>query len=260
MGVINITPDSFHPESRHQTIDSAIQKGLELEKYGADILDIGGESTRPGSDPVDSDTEQKRIIPVIETLSKNTQVPISVDTYKASVAKMALMAGASMVNDISALTADTAMGDLIRDTGVPVVLMHMKGDPKTMQHNPVYKNVVREIGDYLLSRALVAEKNGISPENIILDPGIGFGKRLEDNLLLIKGFSVYINNRYPVLIGHSRKRFIGSILGEPETTNRLYGSLGAAAAAIFYGATFLRVHDVKETREMAKVLVAIQKE
>jgi dihydropteroate synthase len=258
IGILNITPDSFHAGSRTPELDQALAQAQKLFSDGADILDIGGESTRPGSDPMDESIELARVIPVVRALGKRISAPLSIDTCKSKVAEQAIKEGAAMLNDITALSHDPAMADLARAAKVPVVLMHMQGDPKTMQENPSYDDPVREVGDFLLARAAFAEKKGILPENIILDPGIGFGKRTEDNLALIRGFADYIRGRYPVLIGHSRKRFIGTLISRPDTGDRLFGSLGAAAAAVRHGAAFLRVHDVRETREMLTVALAVE--
>jgi len=258
VGILNITPDSFHAGSRTPDKDAALAQALKMADEGVDIIDIGGESTRPGSDPVDASTELARVIPVVRALNGKVAVPLSIDTCKSKVAEEAIKEGAAMLNDITALAGDPAMADLARAAKVPVVLMHMPGSPKTMQDNPSYDDPVREVGDFLLARAAFAEKKGILPENIILDPGIGFGKRISDNLALIRGFADYIRGRYPVLIGHSRKRFIGTLINRPETADRLSGSLGAAAAAVRHGATFLRVHDVRETREMLTVALAVE--
>jgi dihydropteroate synthase len=257
LGILNITPDSFYNGNRYMVSEKAIDRARQLEKEGADIIDVGGESTRPGSNPVSLEEELQRVIPVIRAIIQSCRIPVSIDTNKSAVAAQALDAGAALINDISALTFDDKMAELAAGSHVPVILMHMQETPKTMQKNPYYHDVVQEIGDYLLNRAAFAEKKGIRPENIILDPGIGFGKRLEDNIRLVRDFPKYINHRYPVLIGHSRKRFIGSLLDRENTRDRLFGSLGAAAAAVHSGADFLRVHDVLETRELLEVIFKI---
>ncbi|OGJ89479.1 MAG: dihydropteroate synthase [Candidatus Raymondbacteria bacterium RifOxyC12_full_50_8] len=253
VGILNATPDSFYDNGSHEMSDDCAARIQVLAREGADIIDIGGESSRPGSRPVDESIELARVLPAIAMAVKTSTIPVSIDTCKASVAAQALRAGAVMVNDISALRADPRMTDLVREARVPVVLMHIQGTPATMQDNPLYTDPVREVSDFLLSRAATAEQEGIAAENIILDPGIGFGKRLEDNLLLLKGFCAYINNRYPVLIGHSRKSFIGAVLNRPKPAGRLFGSIGAALAAVQNGAAFLRVHDVQATRDALAV-------
>jgi dihydropteroate synthase len=258
-GIVNVTPDSFYDKGRHYSPEDAVARATALEADGADLLDVGGESTRPGSDPLPEDEELRRVIPVIHAITLRASVPVSIDTTKSAVARAALDAGAALINDVSGMTHDPAMRDLAASAGVPVVLMHMPGTPKTMQDNPHYEDAVREVGDWLLLRAAEAERAGIPAEQIILDPGIGFGKRLEDNLALIRGFARYINNRYPVLIGHSRKRFIGLLTGRTDPVDRLYGSLGAAAGAALHGAHFLRVHDVRETRDCLAVFCALRR-
>ncbi|MBL8025374.1 MAG: dihydropteroate synthase [Fibrobacteres bacterium] len=249
MAIMNTTPDSFYSGSRLSATEDAIEQALKLESSGADIIDIGGESTRPGSLPVSIEEELKRVIPVVEMVCKKVRIPVSIDTNKGEVAERGINAGAALVNDVSALTADKSMADIVKNYSVPVVLMHMKGTPDNMQNAPSYHDPVAEITTWLLGRAAFAEKKGIAAEKIILDPGIGFGKRLEDNLKLIRGFSAAVNGRYPVLIGHSRKRFIGEITGQDKPENRLYGSLGAAVMSAYYGAAILRVHDPLETKE-----------
>ena len=259
LGILNITPDSFSDGGRHADHDAAVSRARDLAAAGADIIDVGGESTRPGSSPVAAGAEKQRTAPVIAAIAKHLRVPVSIDTAKAEVAEAALLAGAGLINDISALTFDGNMAALAAGAKVPVILMHMQGTPKTMQNNPSYRHAVSEVGDYLLARAAFAEKQGIAPENIILDPGIGFGKRLPDNLALMRGFARYIRGRYPVCIGHSRKRFIGDILGLESPGERLFGSLGAACAAAQSGAAFVRTHDVRETREALAVFMDINR-
>jgi len=254
MGILNVTPDSFYAGGR--TVDSraAIQAGLSMIENGADMLDIGGESSRPGADPVSVDEELRRILPVVEGLRLETSLPLSIDTTKASVARAALRAGASIVNDISALRADPDMAKTIAAAGAQVILMHMQGTPQTMQKEPHYNDVVEEVCDFLSLRAKVALAAGISPDGIIVDPGIGFGKRLEHNLALLRQLPKLAARGYPVLVGLSRKSFLGQLLDLPAA-QRLEGTIVANAIAIYGGASIIRVHDVKEGRRTADVAV-----
>jgi dihydropteroate synthase len=225
---------------------------------GADILDIGGESTRPGSEPVSLEEEIRRTIPVIKAISKEIKVPISIDTYKSEVAKHALNAGASIVNDISGLRFDPEMPKVVTEYGVPVIIMHIKGRPKDMQQNPVYEALIPEIMDYLRISIRLANKFGIPDDKIIIDPGIGFGKTFEHNLEIIKNLKEFTLLGKPVAVGVSRKAFIGKILGDVPPSERLEGTAAAAAISIFNGANIIRVHDVKEMDKVAKVADAIK--
>jgi dihydropteroate synthase len=254
MGIVNVTPDSFSDGGRFATKDSAVAHALRLIDEGADMIDVGGESSRPGSDPVSEGEELQRTIPVIEALAKKTIVPISIDTYRSEVARQALEAGAQLVNDISAMTYDANMSQVISEHRVPVILMHMKGMPKTMQENPSYADVVSEVADYLALRAEAAKKMSI--EQLILDPGIGFGKSLHHNLTLIKNLSRLCALGFPVMVGPSRKSFLGSILDLP-VSERSEGTASAVAACILNGADIIRVHEVKEMKRVAQVADAI---
>ncbi len=257
MGIINCTPDSFYSSSRKQGVDEALQQASAMVKDGADILDIGGESTRPGSSYVSLDEEMDRVLPVIEAIrAAGIRVPISVDTRKAAVARAALDLGAHIINDISAFRDDQDMIPLAAEKDCPVCLMHMQGSPETMQKKPDYGSVVDEVLDFLLTRAAAAEKAGVKKENIIIDPGIGFGKRLEDNLALIRSLDRFAATGYAVLMGLSRKSFIGTIL-ETEADDRLIGTLAANGVSAAKGADILRVHDVKETVQMLKIMEAL---
>lgn len=256
MGVINVTPDSFSDPGSSHDKDRAVQRGLELEKQGADILDIGGESTRPGSNPVSAEEELKRIIPVISELRKRTGILISVDTTKAKVAQEALAAGADIVNDISAFRFDDGMPLLLSDTGASVVLMHMKGVPKTMQNNPFYEDLYQEIGCFLKERISKATAYGIKREKIIVDPGIGFGKSLEHNLAIINNLDFLKELDRPILLGISRKSFIGKILNLPPQ-NRIEGTIASAVLSVLRGAHILRVHDVEQVKRAITVAEAI---
>jgi dihydropteroate synthase len=256
MGVLNVTPDSFSDGGKFLKVEDAVRRGIKIAEEGADIIDVGGESTRPGSGPATIEEELSRVIPVIETLSKKIDIPISIDTYKSEVAKKALDAGAEMINDISALRFDPKMKEVAAEYQVPIVLMHIKGTPKNMQENPYYEDVVKEITEYLKESIQMAKNGGIQEENIIIDPGIGFGKRLEDNLNILKNLEKFSILNCPILVGPSRKSFIGKILDLP-VEERLDGSLAALAVAIMNGANIVRVHDVKESRRVAGLVDAI---
>jgi len=258
MGVLNVTPDSFSDGGRFFKLEEAVKQGIKLAEEGADIIDIGGESTRPGSEPVPIEEELRRIIPVIEQLAQIIKVPISIDTYKSKVAKEALDAGAWMVNDISGLRFDPEMKKVIAEYDVPVVLMHIQGTPRNMQENPKYENLLEDIKSYLNQSISIAEEAGIGEDKIIIDPGIGFGKTLDDNLKILKNLREFKSLEKPVMIGVSRKSFIGKILDLP-TDERLEGSLVSMAVAIMNGANILRVHDIKESKRVAKLVDAILK-
>ncbi len=260
MGILNVTPDSFSDGGLFYDPDRAVDHAIKMVEEGADIIDIGGESTRPGSDPVPEDEEMRRVIPVITKLSQLIRVPISIDTYKSRVAKAALDAGASIVNDITGLRGDPEMKKVVAEYGVPVVIMHIKGTPKTMQLNPVYEALIPEITDYLREGIMMATEAGIPEELIIIDPGIGFGKTFDHNLEILKNLREFTYLERPILIGPSRKAFIGKILGDVPPGMRLEGTLAAIAIAIFNGANIVRVHDIKEAVRVAKVVDAIKRE
>jgi dihydropteroate synthase len=257
MGVVNVTPDSFYPGSRRPDPAEAIAAGLAMAADGADLIDIGGESSRPGAEPVSEDEELARVLPVIRGLRRELGLPISIDTYKSHTARAALDAGADIINDISALRFDSAMAALAATEKVPVVLMHMQGTPRTMQIEPHYQDVVREVRDFLAAQLYEAMDAGIPPEGIILDPGIGFGKTLEHNLELLRSVPVLAALGQPLLVGVSRKAFIGKILAL-ESSERLEGSLAAGVAAILGGANLVRVHDVPAMCRAARVADAIR--
>ena len=258
MGILNVTQDSFSDGGLYFDKSAAINRVIQMVEEGADIIDIGGESTRPGSEPVPEEEEIRRTIPVIEALVKEIFVPISIDTYKSRVAHRALEAGASMVNDISGLRFDPDMPDVIAYHSVPVVIMHIKGTPKDMQQNPVYEALIPEIMEYLREGIRIATKAGIAEDKIIIDPGIGFGKTFEHNLDIIRNLSAFTSLGKPILVGPSRKAFIGKVLGDIPPTDRLEGTAAAVAIAIFNGANIVRVHDVKEMVRVAKVADAIK--
>lgn len=256
MGVINVTPDSFSDAGECLDKNKAVEKGLELEKQGADILDIGGESTRPGSEPISEQEELKRIIPVIQELRKRTKILISVDTTKANVAEEALAAGADIVNDISAFRFDDRMPLLVSQTGAPVILMHMKGVPRTMQSNPFYEDLYQEIRCFLEERIATATAYGIPTERIIIDPGIGFGKSLKHNLAIINNLHFLESMERPILLGISRKSFIGKILNLPPK-ERSEGTIASAVLSILKGAHILRVHEIEPVKRAITVAEAI---
>ncbi len=247
MGILNVTPDSFSDGGHWADPERAIAQGLRLVSEGAALLDIGGESTRPGAAPVDAEEEKRRVLPVLRGLARQTAVPLAVDTRKAAVAGYALAAGASIVNDVSAL-GDPAMAPLVAQGGAALVLMHMQGEPATMQANPQYADAVDEIYRWLEARLAVARAAGIGESRLVADPGIGFGKRLEDNTALLRRLEEFHSLGVPLLVGASRKSFLGRLMDEPDPQQRLEGSLAAAARAAQAGAQILRVHDVAATR------------
>ncbi len=259
MGILNVTKDSFSDGGLYFDKSSAIERAIQMVEEGADIIDIGGESTRPGSEPVNEAEELGRTIPVIEVLVKKISVPISIDTYKSEVVKRALDAGASMVNDISGLRFDPKMPEVIAHYKVPIITMHIKGTPKDMQQNPVYKTLIPEIMDYLSQGIRLAVRAGVLEDMIIIDPGIGFGKTFEHNLEIIRNLRTFISLGKPILIGPSRKAFIGKILGDLPVTERLEGTAAAIAISVFNGANIVRVHDVREMVKVVKIADAIKK-
>jgi len=266
MGILNVTPDSFSDGGRFYSVDRAVEHAVQMVRDGADIIDIGGESTRPGSLGVSVDEEINRIVPVLEELVDKVGVPISIDTYKSEVARKALDLGISMVNDVTALQGDKKMVNVVAEYDVPVCLMHMKGNPRDMQLDPRYDNVVEEIKGFLRERAEYALFNDVKKENIIVDPGLGFGKRtgrgVEDNITILRNLSEFKELGYPVLVGASRKTFIGNVCGKDAqlpVSDRLEGSLAAAAVAVINGADIVRVHDVKETRRCVDLVDCVIK-
>ena len=260
MGILNVTPDSFSDGGRFKTRDAAMRQAMAMIDQGADIIDIGGESTRPGSDPVSETEELDRVIPVIEALRAESATPVSIDTMKPAVARAAIGAGANIWNDVTALRFADDSPAAAAELGVPIVLMHMRGDPKTMQADLApYDDVVADVAAFLTGRAGAAEAAGVSRENIWLDPGIGFGKSLEDNLALTRGLRQVSELGLPVLYGASRKRFIALLDPAADSAaDRLGGSMAAAIAAAEGGARVLRVHDVAETAQALKVWRAIK--
>jgi dihydropteroate synthase len=259
MGILNVTPDSFSDGGQYFDKSAAIKRAIQMAEDGADIIDIGGESTRPGSQPLAVEEELRRTLPVIEALTKEINIPISIDTYKSEVAKRALDAGAAMVNDISGLRFDPEMPKVVSAYKVPVVIMHIKGAPKDMQKNPVYEALIPEIMDYLRESIRSAKESGIAEDMIIIDPGIGFGKTFEHNLEIIYNLYNFTLLEKPVLIGLSRKAFIGKILADAAAGDRLEGTAAAIAISIINGANIIRVHDVKEMVKVAKVASAVKR-
>jgi len=262
MGILNVTPDSFSDGGLYLSVDRALKRCEEMLREGADIIDIGGESTRPGAQPVPLEEELKRVVPVVKAVREKlgNDFFISVDTYKAKVAEEALCAGADMVNDISGFRFDGEMVKLVAERRCPAVVMHIKGTPRNMQENPHYEDVVSEIISYFEDTLNMAQRAGVKREQLVIDPGIGFGKRVSDNLCIVKRLSEFKVFGLPILIGASRKSFIGAVTGESSPLKRLPGSLAVAGLAVKKGAKILRVHDVKETRQFLDMLTAVEEE
>lgn len=258
MGILNVTPDSFSDGGLFFNKDKAIAHGEKMAEEGADIIDVGGESTRPFSTPVPVEEEIRRVIPVIRELAKRVKVPISIDTHKSEVAKRALGEGAAMVNDISAMRLDPEMANVVHDFRVPVILMHMKGTPQDMQINPHYDSLIPEIIDFLKERIGVARNGGIPEENIVVDPGIGFGKTRDHNLMIIRELRRFKVLGRPILVGTSRKAFIGDILNK-GLDDKDVGTYATIAACVLNGASIVRVHRVKEPREITQMIDAIKR-
>ena len=256
MGIVNVTPDSFSDGGAHATTDAAVAHALRLAEEGADILDVGGESTRPGAEEVPLEEELRRVLPVIERLARETSVPLSIDTCKPEVMRAAVAAGAGMVNDIRALEAEGAL-DAAAALGVPVVLMHMRGQPRSMQDDPRYDDVVAEVHRYLAERIFAAELAGIAKKNLVVDPGFGFGKTTAHNLALLAGLERFTELGVPVLAGLSRKRSIGELTGRQDPVGRVAGSVAAHLVAAQRGARIVRVHDVAATVDALKVWEAV---
>jgi dihydropteroate synthase len=259
MGILNLTPDSFSDGGLCDDADTAVVRALAMISQGADLIDVGGESTRPGAQRIDAGVQRSRIIPVIERLARVApNVRISVDTTRREVAAAAIAAGATLVNDISAGRDDPGMFDLVAGFGVDLALMHMQGTPLTMQDNPYYVNVVEEVLGFLLERAAAAERAGVPRSRILIDPGIGFGKRKIDNLTLLASLEQFVATGYPVLLGASRKRFMGAICGEARPTELVAATAATTALGVLAGVRMFRVHDVKENRQAADVAAAIR--
>ena len=256
MGIVNVTPDSFSDGGQHDSVSSAVEHALSLVADGADILDIGGESTRPGATPVSLDEELRRTVAVVRTLAEVTDTSISIDTTKAAVAEACLDAGALIVNDISGLTYDGRMPAVVAASGAAVVCMHIRGTPANMQDNPVYNDVVEDVAGWLQRRLDELADAGVPADRVLLDPGIGFGKTAGHNLALLRGIGSLHALGRPVLIGHSRKRFLGKLLGR-QVNERSAGTVGVSVAAAFNGADVLRVHDVRSTRDAIDAFRAV---
>lgn len=260
MGVLNVTPDSFSDGGEFFGKEVAAARAAAMLEDGAEIIDVGGESTRPGSDPVSPEEEAHRVIPVVqEILAEHPDAIVSIDTYRSETAEPALEAGVRIVNDVTALRGDPQMARVVAEARCPVILMHMLGEPKTMQHAPRYDDVVREVRDFLAERAEHAIAEGVEPEKIIIDPGIGFGKTLDHNLALLYYLDALVELGFPVLVGTSRKSFIGKITGAEEARDRVFGTVAANVIAYERGATIFRVHDVQANREALAVARAIRR-
>lgn len=257
MGVINVTPDSFADGGLYFDHDAAVAQARALAAAGADLLDIGGESTRPFSEPVSLEEELRRVLPVVSRVRAETTLPISIDTYKSQVARAALEAGAAMINDISALRFDPEMVHLARDARVPVVLMHMQGTPRDMQVNPQYRDLIGEIRAFFQERLDFALNHGLCQEHLVLDPGIGFGKTFQHNLEILNNLDAFLDLGCPLLIGPSRKAFLGHLLGGLPPAERDVGTLAALAVGVQRGAHFVRVHNVAYTKQFFTVWQAI---
>lgn len=257
MAVINVTPDSFSDGGRFRSVDQAVEHALRQVEQGADLLDIGGESTRPGADPVDEQEELDRVLPVIEALAARTSVPISIDTVKPAVMRQAAAAGAGMINDVNGLRSEGAI-ELAAELKLPVCIMHMQGQPRTMQERPEYDSVVDDIAEFLGQQAAACQSAGLDPRNIVIDPGFGFGKTLEHNLHLLAGLERLVDLGFPVLAGLSRKSMLGAITGRQQPEQRLAASIAAHLIAADRGAAIVRVHDVAETVDALKVRAAVR--
>jgi dihydropteroate synthase len=255
MGILNITPDSFSDGGEHFMFDDAVAHALKMFDEGVDIIDVGGESTRPGAEPVGLGEELKRVIPVIERIVYETDVPVSIDSYKPYVVEKAFEAGACMVNDVNGLRGE-GMVELLAEHEVPVCIMHMQGTPRNMQDNPTYVDVVDEIKKFFVAQAEYAKSKGVDEKNIVLDPGIGFGKTVEHNLEILRRIDEFRELGFPLLVGHSRKSFIGKVLDLP-VEGRLSGTLAVTAHLVLKGVEVIRVHDVRENREAVDLMCAI---
>jgi dihydropteroate synthase len=256
MGILNVTPDSFSDGNRFFSVTAAVERALEMERQGADIIDIGGESTRPNAPAVDLAEELNRVIPVLEGLAGVLRVPVSVDTYKAEVARAACAAGAEIVNDVSGLCFDPDMARVVAQADAGLVVMHTRGRPDSMQSDTRYDDLMTEVKEYLLESLALAKKAGIAPSRIVVDPGIGFGKSVQGNLELIRRLSELLPLGHPILVGPSRKSFIGSVLGASER-DRIFGTAASVAVSILNGASIVRVHDVSAMRDVSVMTRAL---
>ncbi len=258
MGVLNVTPDSFSDGNSYSTVEKAVDRAFAMQEEGADIIDIGGESTRPNAAPVDQSEELRRIMPVLERLAGKLAIPISIDTFKSVVAQEALAGGAEIINDISGLTFDERMPSVVASANAGIVLMHTRGRPDHMQKDTAYGSLLSEITAYLKESMALAESAGIKPERIVVDPGIGFGKSVQGNLEILRRLSEFTVLGRPILVGTSRKSFIGDVLGRP-VAERIFGTAATVALAVANGASILRVHDVREMRDVADMAMALIK-
>ncbi|OQA01643.1 MAG: Dihydropteroate synthase [Planctomycetes bacterium ADurb.Bin401] len=258
MGILNVTPDSFSDGGDFLDIEKAVQRGIEMQEQGAAIIDIGAESTRPGSKTVSANEQIQRAIPVIKKLAAKIKIPISIDSKDYEVTKAAIEAGASIINDITALNDERTI-KLASEKKLPVILMHIKGTPETMQKEAHYYDVVQEVLQYLLERAAIAEKAGIEKEKIIIDPGIGFGKNIDHNILILKNLKVFVESGCKVLLGTSRKKFIGTLTGKENPKDRIFGTAATVALAAFAGVSIVRVHDVAEMVDVVRVANALSR-
>jgi dihydropteroate synthase len=256
MGILNVTPDSFSDGGHFNTVEKAFARGLEMVEQGAAILDVGGESTRPGADSLPVDEELARVIPVIERLARSAGVPVSIDTYKLPVAQAAVDAGAAIVNDVTALRGDEGMARFVGAERLPVILMHALWPPQVMQDNPEYVNVVEDVVDFLDRQTCTAMASGVPRDRILIDPGIGFGKTLDQNLDLLRSLPRFVAEGFPVVVGPSRKRFIGELTSQPVSA-RTFGTAGAVAVCAAAGVNLVRVHDVAAIRDVVRVVDAI---
>ena len=256
MGILNVTPDSFSDGNRFFSLDAAVERALELESEGADIIDIGGESTRPNAPAVGLEEELQRVVPVIEALAGKLRVPVSVDTYKAQVARAACAAGAEIVNDVSGLRFDPAMAQAVAEADAGLVVMHTRGTPDRMQQDTRYADLISEVKDYLLDSLALAREAGIPDARVAIDPGIGFGKSVQGNLELVRRLSEFRSLGCPILVGPSRKSFIGSVLGSSER-DRVFGTASVVAVSILNGASIVRVHDVAAMRDVVLMTRAL---
>lgn len=257
MGILNVTPDSFSDGGQHNAVDDAVKRALQMKTDWASIIDIGGESTRPGADFVEIDNEIERVVPVIKNLREQSDVAISIDTRKAPVASAAIRAGATLVNDVAAFTHDPALGEVTRNANLPVCLMHAQGNPDNMQDDPQYEHVLLDVYDFLEERVAYAEQLGIDRSKIVVDPGIGFGKTLEHNVTLLKGLSLFHGLGCPILLGASRKKFIGTLGNAPDAADRVAGSVSVALHGVRQGVQILRVHDTFATKQALDLQMAI---
>lgn len=259
MGILNITPDSFYKNSRVMDIKEAVNRAIKFIEEGAKIIDIGGQSTRPFSDEIPEEEEIKRVIPIIKAIRNEIpkDIYISIDTYRSNVAKLALESGANIVNDISGLMFDKNMVEIVKNYNCGVVIMHIRGKPKNMQENPYYEDTINEIKEELNMRIEYALNNGIKKEQIVIDPGIGFGKRVYDNLIILKYIDEFFDFELPILIGHSRKSFIGKVLNLENPEDRLIGSIVVSSYLTLKGINIIRTHDVKETKQTIDMIYAI---